>query len=90
MSPEKQLLDLIIRGHLWSSQALLSEVIRKKDGLELFEGFMWDKEMEIVNIDIFNKRRSMGYGEADYEDLKDANGLRLTTERLWRQKWVMS
>lgn len=34
--------------------------------------------MEIVNIDIFNKR-SMGYGEADYGDLKDANGLRLTT-----------
>lgn len=29
--------------------------------------------MEIVNIDIFNKRRSMGYGEADYGDLKDAN-----------------
>lgn len=38
--------------------------------------------MEIVNIDIFNKRRSMGYGEADYGDLKDANGLRLTTRKV--------
>lgn len=37
--------------------------------------------MEIVNIDIFNKR-SMGYGEADYGDLKDANGLRLTTRKV--------
>lgn len=38
--------------------------------------------MEIGNIDIFNKRRSMGYGEADYGDLKDANGLRLTTRKV--------
>lgn len=37
--------------------------------------------MEIVNIDIFNKR-SMGYGEADYGNLKDVNGLRLTTRKI--------